>query len=168
MLNGEIWLESEKNIGSKFSFMLPLSLDYTYNKNETTINSLENITKSTGKSTILIAEDNDDNFILVEYILKKLNYQIVRAMDGLQAVEICKTNKDLEFVLMDIKMPNLNGFEAQKQIKEFNPSLPIIACTAFSSSEFQKKISQAGFIDCLIKPLVKEDLFNIIEKIQIT
>jgi len=167
MLAGQIWVESKKGLGTTFSFTLPLKLDHSI-KNNSTIISSENIIDSSKNTPILIAEDDDNNFILIDFILNELNYKIIRAKDGLEAVEICKMNKSLEFVLMDIKMPKLNGIEAQKQIKKFNPSLPIIAYTAYCSNKFLKEMSNEGFIHCLTKPLDKKKLFNIIKKIQNT
>lgn len=165
MLNGKIWVESKLDFGSTFSFSLPLKLDDTL-KNSINYNPVANLIKPSIKIPVLIAEDDDYNFILIDAILNDSNYKILRAKNGIEAIEICKTNKDLAFVLMDIKMPKLNGIEAQKQIKKFNPSLPIIAYTAYSSSEIQKDIEDAGFLDCLIKPLDKEKLYAIIDKIQ--
>lgn len=161
MLNGEIWLESEKNIGSVFSFSLPLKTASLPNQPENSIKS----TYSDKNSTILVAEDEDYNFMLVEILLSEKGYKVIRANNGLEAVSQCIENKNINLVLMDIKMPKLSGLEAQKQIKIFNPSLPIIALSAFNSQEDKKELFEAGFINFLPKPLNKELLYNAISEI---
>jgi len=165
LLNGTIWVDSKKDYGTTFSFSIPFKLDHS-SKSKTTNNSTVNIIKPSAKTSVVVAEDDEYNFILIERYLANTNYKIIRAENGVEAVDICRENESIEFVLMDIKMPKLNGIEAQKQIKEFNPSLPIIACTAYSSGEMESDMEKAGFLGCLIKPLDKEELFSIIHNIQ--
>ena len=77
-----------------------------------------------------MAEDDDSNFMLIDAVLSESNYSIIRAKDGIEAVNICKTTTNIDLVLMDIRMPLLDGIQAQQQIKEFRPKLPIVAYTA--------------------------------------
>jgi CheY-like chemotaxis protein len=104
---------------------------------------------------ILIAEDNDSNFILMTYILKKY-YQFERAKNGKEAVEMVEKN-DYDIVLMDIKMPVMDGLEATKAIKEIRPELPVIALTANAFDSDRQLAMEAGCNDFLAKP-VSSDL----------
>ena len=123
--------------------------------------------ENTHKYTILIAEDEAINFFFLEILLKKqidLGCAIILAKNGAEAVEICKKNDDINLVLMDLKMPVMDGFEAVKLIKEIRPKLPIVAQTAFSSIEDKEKVFAAGFNDFLSKPINKEALLDVINR----
>ena len=100
---------------------------------------------------ILIAEDNDSNFILMTYILKKY-YQYERAKNGQEAVDLVGKN-EYDLVLMDIKMPVMGGLEATKKIKEIRPELPIIAVTANAFDSDRQAAFDAGCDDFLSKPI---------------
>lgn len=104
---------------------------------------------------ILIAEDNDSNYILMTYILRKY-YQYERAKNGQEAVEMVKNNS-YDIVLMDIKMPVMNGLEATKAIKEIQPELPVVALTANAFDSDRQLALEAGCDDFLSKP-VSSDL----------
>jgi len=111
---------------------------------------------------ILIAEDNDSNFILMTYILKKY-YQFDRARNGQEAVDMVeKGNYDI--ILMDIKMPVLDGMEATRQIKEKHPSLPIIALTANAFDSDRQLAFEAGCDEFLPKPISSEVCLKTISK----
>ena len=110
---------------------------------------------------ILIAEDNDSNFILMTYILKKY-YQFERAKNGQEAVEMAEKNT-YDIVLMDIKMPIMDGLEATKAIKEKFPNLPIIALTANAFDEDVQRSMQAGLNAHLSKPVEPDALFDTLE-----
>lgn len=123
--------------------------------------------ENTHKYTILITEDKVINFLFLEILLKKqidLGCAIIHAKNGAEAVEICKKNDDINLVLMDLKMPVMDGFEAVKLIKEIRPKLPIVAQTAFSSIEDKEKVFAAGFNDFLSKPINKEALLDVINR----
>ena len=123
--------------------------------------------ENTHKYTILIAEDEAINFLFLEILLKKqidLGCAIIHAKNGAEAVQICKKNDDINLVLMDLKMPVMDGFEAVKLIKEIRPKLPIVAQTAFSSIEDKEKVFAAGFNDFLSKPINKEALLDVINR----
>ena len=111
---------------------------------------------------ILVAEDNDSNFILMTYILKKY-YQYDRAKNGQEAVEMAgKTDYDI--VLMDIKMPVMDGLEATKVIKEKHPDLPIIALTANAFDSDRQLAFDAGCDDFLSKPVSSDQCIKTIKK----
>lgn len=111
---------------------------------------------------ILIAEDNDSNYILMTYILKKY-YQFERAKNGQEAVEMAE-NGEYDIVLMDIKMPVMDGLEATKAIKESLPDLPIIALTANAFDSDRQLAMEAGCNDFLSKPVSSELCLKTIRK----
>ncbi|SHM10580.1 Signal transduction histidine kinase [Flavobacterium xinjiangense] len=164
MLGGSISLESNGTIGSKFIFTIPLIYDES---EEISIPNLEN--KSNGFSdqgiTILIAEDDNINFLLFKKIIKQTNHKIIRASNGLEALSICSDNADIDLVLMDIKMPVMNGFDSFEKIKLIRPNLAVVAQTAYSSNEDIEKISKLGFYGYISKPINREKLVVLINEI---
>jgi CheY-like chemotaxis protein len=110
-----------------------------------------------------VAEDDNINFLLFKKIIQLKNYKIIRAFNGQEAVDICANNPAINLVLMDIKMPIMNGFEALEKIKAIRPELNVIAQTAYSSIEDQEKIYKVGFYGYLTKPINREKLFEIID-----
>ena len=112
--------------------------------------------------TILIAEDNDSNFILMTYILKR-NYQYLRARNGQEAVDMADKG-GIDLILMDIKMPVMDGLEATKKIKEAHPELPIVALTANAFDSDRELAMEAGCNDFLAKPVSSENCLTTIEK----
>ena len=111
---------------------------------------------------ILIAEDNDSNFVLMSYILKKY-YQFERAKNGQEAVEMVDKNQ-YDIVLMDIKMPIMDGLEATKAIKEKHPDLPVIALTANAFDSDRHLAMEVGCNDFLSKPVSSEECIETIKR----
>lgn len=114
--------------------------------------------------TILVAEDDEGNFFLLRCYLEETNANIIRAFDGQEAIDICKSNTDIDIILMDNRMPNKDGLEATIEIRKFNKTIPIISVTAFAFDENEQKALDAGCNYFLTKPLTEENLFPIIEK----
>lgn len=112
---------------------------------------------------ILIVEDDATSYLLLEEELGESN-EFLHAFDGLEAVEIARKNPDLDLILMDIKLPLMNGFDATKKIREFNQKVVIIAETAYSFPEDEVKSLEAGCDDYIAKPILKEQLLTLIEK----
>jgi signal transduction histidine kinase len=164
MLGGHISIASVPEKGSDFSFYIPLKLSKP-EKTITVVASPKIIRKTEEKITILVAEDNNINFMLFQKLIQLDNFEIIRAINGQEAVTICEKNPDINLVLMDIKMPIMDGFEAQKLIAISRPDLPIIAQTAFSSIEDQKNILASGFVGYVTKPIDKEKLFEVINQV---
>jgi CheY-like chemotaxis protein len=103
--------------------------------------------------TILIAEDEDTNFVYLETALENTEATILRAKNGKEAVEMAKVNPMIDLILMDIKMPVMNGIEATRSIKSFRKDIPIIAQTAFAMEEDRRNCAAVGCDDFLAKPI---------------
>ncbi|NEW79224.1 MAG: response regulator, partial [Gelidibacter sp.] len=162
LLDGKISVISDLGKGAAFFVTLPYkpaNLVSEIGKEK------EKIAENKGKYTILVAEDEDINFMVLEILLVdkiKLPCNIIHAKDGMEAVELCKNNGDIEFVLMDIKMPKMDGHEATRLIKQIRPNLPIIAQTAYSSPEEKEKAFLAGCNDFISKPISKESVIAVL------
>lgn len=122
-------------------------------------------TNEAQKRQVLIAEDEDSNFIVLEMILRKaFKAEILRATNGEEAVELASTHPQLSMVIMDIKMPIMDGFEATRQIKAIYPKLPVVAITAFAMSGDERKALEAGCDGYIPKPINRNDLFRVMSE----
>ncbi|MGL2966773.1 ATP-binding protein [Flavobacterium sp. XGLA_31] len=162
LLGGTISLSSKVGEGSVFYFSIPLKYAKVEHIVVKQVNTIE--TNKSEEQVILIAEDDNINFLLFQKMMQNTNFKIIRAINGREAVDICLNNPNIDLVLMDIKMPLMDGFEALEQILPMRPTLPIIAQTAYSSSDDKLKIEEAGFTDYITKPLNRERLFELIDK----
>lgn len=166
MLGGRLSVTSVEGKGSTFTFTLP------YTKNEyvelepqvnTIVNNIEKI-ESLENLSLLIVEDDEVSSELLKTILEDTFLSISQVSNGLEAVEFCKSNLEVDLVLMDIKMPVMGGYEATRQIRTFNKDLIIIAQTAYSMVGDHKESIKAGCTDYISKPIDTELLFEIITK----
>lgn len=160
MMGGRIMIDSSDSNGTTISFTIPLRYG---NSIPVASQVMAHTVKRLDVITILVAEDDNINFLLIQKMLHQNANNIIRAKDGQEAIDICTLREDIDLVLMDIKMPVKDGFTALKEIRAFRPGLPIIAQTAYASSEDEKKILGSGFGGYISKPIKKERLFELIE-----
>ena len=109
---------------------------------------------------ILIVEDDETSYILLQALLEPYNCRLLYAADGNQAVSLCISHPEIDLVLMDLKLPVLNGYEATRQIRAFNSDIPIIAQTAYALSGDNEKAFAAGCNNYITKPIKKEELVD--------
>lgn len=114
--------------------------------------------------TLLIAEDEDSNYKYLEIALRKTGINIVRAKNGLEAIEMVKNKPEIDAILMDIKMPEMNGLEATKKIREINDKVSIIALTAYAMANDKEISLEAGCDDYISKPVRKNMIFTTLSK----
>jgi two-component system cell cycle response regulator DivK len=120
------------------------------------------------KTVILIVEDDEPSYVYLESVLRKLAVTTIRAYDGKEAVDYCRENPEIDLVLMDLKMPVMDGLDATRRIKAARQGLPVIAITAYAFSGDEKIAMAAGCDDYLTKPVKKELLFKKLEKYGVT
>jgi signal transduction histidine kinase len=161
LLGGKILIQSEIGKGSRFEFTI-LNYPLTYVQEEATKQN----PPITGMIdfTVLIAEDEENNFLFLKEALTDNNIKVIRAHNGIEAVNICFTNPSINLVLMDLKMPVLDGYGAAKQILALKHKLPIIAQTSHALTTDRDRVKKEGFAGYITKPIKIEELLVLIEK----
>ncbi len=140
-----------------------ISMSKTQNQVSSNV-SIQDFDFNWSQYTILIAEDEETNYIYLETALQKTDIVILRAKNGREAVEIARLNPQLDLILMDIKMPEMNGLEATRSIKSFRKDVTVIAQTAFAMEEDRRNCSAVGCNDFLPKPIRYKVLLETLAK----
>lgn len=168
LLGGSIYLESQKGIGSSFYLTLPfIQPEASIKKMQVDKQQKEKKTATTKTYfNIIVAEDEESVFFYLNEVLeeiKDLHFNILHAHDGYEAIDLFEKNSDIDFILMDIKMPNMNGYEATKIIKSKRPDIPVIIQTAYATFADKQKAYDYGCDDYISKPIDEEKLQTIIQ-----
>lgn len=164
LLNGDIRVESELNIGTAFYLSFPLSKVLSPDIVQPQKTSDQSLAFLSGK-VILITEDVEFNYRYFEIILgRNHDVKIIWAKNGIEAVDYCKKNPEISIVLMDIQLPEMNGLDATRLIKAENSNLPIIAQTAYGTAFDIEECHKAGCSDVLVKPINKTTLLQSLKK----
>lgn len=165
-LGGKIDVESHEGQDCTFRFTIPYS-PCSSQTHPASLKTLEERARLTPPRalTIVVAEDDETSRLLLQTTLKDDNIALLTACNGIEAVDLVRKNPGIDLVLMDIRMPEMNGFDAAKAIKTIRPLLPVIAQTAFASAEERNKALEAGCDGFLSKPVKKNELLEMIIRV---
>ncbi|WP_372753619.1 PAS domain S-box protein [Labilibaculum sp.] len=162
LLEGELWLTSEKDKGTNFFFKLKKVVHLPEKVSASKTEEL--IPPVLAGNTILVVEDIEFNYLLIEEILMPMQVRVIWAKNGLEAVHFVERNTKVDLILMDIKMPMMNGYKATEQILKMKPNIPIVAQTAYAMREDQKQIFASGCKGYISKPIHRAELYKLISQ----
>lgn len=162
-MGGRIFVQSEKGVGSEFSFSLPYRPAGGSARMKSKIMTQDNLGSQIdwrGKKC-LIVDDNKDILLYLERVLSETGITTFPARSGFEAIDILKRATDIDLILLDMQMPEMNGIEATRELRKISADIPIIAQTAFIFEDDKDIILEAGCDACLIKPIRKEHLLTV-------
>ncbi len=162
LLGGAIRVESEEGRGSTFYFTIPYKGEIPGKEHKLPAEPAV-VLNCKGK-TVLVAEDEDSNYDLLEIYLEGIGVSVIWAKNGQEAVEKCSERPEIDLVLMDLKMPVMNGFDATRLIRETRPNLPVIAQTAYAMTKDREEAISSGCIDLITKPIRKIVFLEMVSK----
>lgn len=162
LMGGKIWIVSKPGKGSDFYFAIPFYTGEKHKKAGKRENKTGRNATITGKK-ILVVEDDEISFQLIREFFSGLEVDVLRAVNGKEAVDICRNTDKIDLVLMDIKMPEMDGFMALSLIKGLRKDLPVIAVTAYANETDKEKALSSGFSGFIPKPIIKSHLLRIVK-----
>jgi PAS domain S-box-containing protein len=162
--NSKLRIESEQGKGSTFKFTIPGHITSADGIDSAISLRVETRSDQAGKLSILIAEDEETSDLLISISLNKISKEIFHAKTGIEAVNICRSHPGIELIMMDIQMPETDGYEATRRIRQFNKEVIIIAQTAYAFANDRETAKQAGCNDYISKPISQAELMEVIRK----
>lgn len=159
LLGGKIWYNSEKGKGSEFYFSLPIRAIET----KLYHNDLNTSTKKTTHK-ILIVEDDETSYYLLYYLLMNMNIELLHAHNGKEAMKLFKDNPDTDLILLDLKLPDIEGYQVAEKIKKMNNQIHVIAISSYSGMIERQQAFRSGCDDYIVKPITKNVLLEKLSK----